>query len=65
MSYQCLRILGRLREGPATTLELITGLRICSVTKRISELRRAGYAISTTEQMKGRTRVVWYRLLEN
>lgn len=58
------KILARLREGPATTLDLILSCGTVSPTKRISELRRDGHEITSSEQWKGRTRVVTYRLSE-
>jgi helix-turn-helix protein len=57
---QSSRILERLKQGPATTMELITDCRVCCPTKRISELRRMGHSITSTEQCRGRTRVVTY-----
>lgn len=62
MSYQCLLILNRLRQGPATTLELIESLKICSVTKRISELRRAGHCITSSFEKRGRVKIYTYSL---
>jgi biotin operon repressor len=62
MSYQNLQVLNALRSGPKTTAQLVIGLRIMSVTKRISELRRAGYEITSTERWMGRSRIVTYRL---
>lgn len=62
MSYQNCQILARLRQGPATTLELIESLKICSVTKRISELRRSGHVITSTQRHVGRKRIVTYTL---
>jgi Helix-turn-helix domain len=58
------RILAALRDGPKTTAELVIGLRIMSVTKRISELRRDGADIRTTEQWNKGVRIVTYRLFE-
>lgn len=48
------RILERLREGPATNVEL------CEIalkyTSRISDLRKAGYRITNTREAGGVTR---------
>ncbi|MEQ6917033.1 helix-turn-helix domain-containing protein [Halomonas aquatica] len=44
---QCLRILARLREGPATTSELMLELNVLRPGARISELREKGHDIRT------------------
>jgi hypothetical protein len=58
---QAERILARLEQGPATTLELIQ-LGICCPTRRIFELRKANYEIEMTEQWRGKTRTCTYTL---
>lgn len=55
-------VLDRLKAGPATTMQLIS-LGMCCPTRRIFELRQAGYDIRTSEQWRGRTRIVTYTLL--
>ena len=62
MSYQCLRILNALRDGPKTTLQLVEGLHIMSVTRRIFELRKAGFQITSTHKQRGRVKIVTYTL---
>ncbi|WP_410000338.1 helix-turn-helix domain-containing protein [Halomonas sp. I1] len=46
-SSQRARILARLREAPATTLELMQELNILRPGARISELRDEGHSIAT------------------
>lgn len=42
------RVLERLRKrGPLTTMEAVSEMGILSLPKRIEELRKAGYSIST------------------
>ena len=60
---QCQRVLERLERGPATTADLVIGLRIMSLTKRVSELRRQGHNIVTSEQWTNGTRIVTYSLM--
>lgn len=55
------KILARLAQGPATSWELGPELGILSLTRRIFELRKR-YQITSSEQWKGRTRIVTYRL---
>jgi predicted transcriptional regulator len=62
MSYQNLQILNALREGPRTTEELVIRLKVMSVTKRISELRKLGYRITSTQRTLGRMKIFTYRL---
>ena len=64
MSFQNLQILNRLRQGPATTLQLVESLKICSVTKRISELRREGFCITSSFEKRGRVKIYTYKLQE-
>ena len=64
MSYQNIQVLAALRSGPKTTFQLITSLHICSVTKRISELRRAGHPIESREKRISGKRIVTYFLLD-
>ena len=59
---QCEAVLNRLKQGPATTFQLGYGLNICCVTKRLSELRRAGHVITKSEQRLAGKRVVTYTL---
>ena len=54
-------VLDRLKAGPATTMQLIS-LGMCCPTRRIFELRQAGYDIRTSEQWRGRARIVTYTL---
>jgi hypothetical protein len=61
-SAQCEQILRRLMQGPATTADLVIGLRIMSVTKRIHELRKH-HEILASEQRVGRKRIVTYYLM--
>lgn len=56
------RIVAALENGPKTTMQLI-GLDICCPTKRISELRREGYDIDTSEERRDGKRIVTYALL--
>lgn len=58
------RILERLKRSPATTLELILDCGTVSPTKRISELRRDGHIIVSTERKEQKKRVVTYFLLD-
>ncbi len=60
---QCQRVLERLERGPATTADLVMGLRIMCITKRISELRKEGHRIVTSERWADGTRIVTYTLL--
>jgi len=54
LSRQCALILERLRQGPATNAELAgTSLKY---TSRVSDLRRAGYAIDCERLKDGLTR---------
>lgn len=64
MSYQNLQVLAALRSGPKTTADLVMGLRIMCVTKRIHELRKLGYVITSTERQERRRRIVTYRLAD-
>jgi hypothetical protein len=59
LSRQCLAILKRLREGPATSAEL-AGIAL-KYTGRISDLRRNGFAISSKRDGGG----FLYTLLES
>lgn len=61
-SQQCMRILHRLQEGPATSWEL-QALGVCSHTSRISELRKQGCRIERLDRWQGRKRIVTYRLM--
>jgi hypothetical protein len=61
-SAQCERVLQRLRQGPATTLQLINDAWVCCVTRRIFELRQAKHQIETSEKRNGTRRVVTYYL---
>jgi len=56
------RVLARLRQGPATTWQLGYELGICSVTRRISDLRERGFEIEMTQQYRGKTRICTYTL---
>lgn len=58
---QCLAILERLRQGPATNRELAA--ISLKYTGRISDLRRAGYAIPAPEEDRVSGHAV-YRLLD-
>lgn len=58
------RILERLKRSPATTLELILDCGTVSPTKRISELRRDGHIIISTERKERGKRIVTYYLSE-
>lgn len=60
LSRQCLAILERLKQGPATNLEL-AGLGILKYTGRISDLRAAGCVILIDAQ-DHRTGRTLYRL---
>jgi hypothetical protein len=64
MSFQNLQVLTALRSGPKTTAQLVMGLRIMCVTKRISELRKAGYQITSSERRENGKRIVTYSLAE-
>lgn len=59
LSRQCDAILDRLRDGPATNVEL-AGFAL-KYTSRISDLRRAGFAIDC-ERRDAVTGLTWYRL---
>lgn len=39
------RVLNRLYEGPATTLELVRDANVCAVNSIISEIRNNGYQV--------------------
>lgn len=59
---QAAQILARLRQGPATSWEL-QQLGICCHTRRIFELRQAGYEIIRSEKRVRGKRIVTYTLL--
>ncbi|KXS37462.1 MAG: hypothetical protein AWU55_2338 [Halomonadaceae bacterium T82-2] len=44
---QCARILVRLHEGPATTIELMQEMNIMRPGARVNELRKQGHKINT------------------
>jgi hypothetical protein len=59
LSRQCRAILSRLKQGPATNVELAT--LALKYTGRISDLRRSGYQVTAYDRNR-QTGVTWYRL---
>lgn len=57
---QTLRILNRLRRGPATALELIAECAAPNYRARVSDLRAAGYVVQCADRGDG---VNEYRLI--
>lgn len=55
-------VLRALQGGPRTTLELIRLTNCCCVTKRLSELRRDGWEIVSSEKRVAGRRIVTYEL---
>ena len=62
MQSQNERILKHPKRRTLTNLQAVTNLHILCATKRISELRQAGYDISTTMVDVGKTRVARWKL---
>lgn len=57
LSAQCSAILQRLRQGPATNVELAT--MALKYTSRLSDLRAAGYDVQVSERDHTTGRVVY------
>lgn len=56
------RVLARLKQGPATTWDIGPALGILCPTRRIFELREAGFEIEMSEQRRAGKRVCTYTL---
>ncbi|MEN6538891.1 MAG: helix-turn-helix domain-containing protein [Mizugakiibacter sp.] len=68
LSPQCAAILGELRRGPRTTMDLIRRCGVICVSARTHELKRAGYPIGmqmvrVRDRRRHIVRVAEYRLL--
>lgn len=60
-SERLVKVLNFLRQGPATTFEIVISCSVCAVNSIISELRANGYSI-TCSAVKGERGVYLYTL---